>query len=386
MASDIETLARRANFDIKGARNEGYSDEEIMSHLRGQVAEKTGIEQLASMVRAATPSREELGAFTPSNVKGALSDIAGTSGRPGRTPLTGDKGTKTPLGVVLKPEGAAETAASMGVQIPAVYAAGRMGGAAVPIAARTGAAISRILASSGIGAASDEDPSAGAARGAVSGAIGEVVPAAAKIAPWALSKYRAVRGIVQNLQRLGEGKGAEQSAQLTQLGAPKVTGGGSYFDTNTGRSVEIPVKVGDVQFKSTRTGLPTPPVKPMLQGEAVNVLYHEHARDIPQPSALRAFLDRWGPVGRAASDVSAGQVTERMARPDQPREEERQESEPEPMSGQQVWKATKFGKGMQDPNFDQFRADMQSKGVADQDIVAMWHQLRYGGPTNARVK
>jgi hypothetical protein len=79
---------------------------------------------------------------------GALADTFGVSGRPGAAPLTGTPGTKTPLGVILKPEGALEHAASMAVQAPLVAAGGALAGAA-----RVAPAVGRIAASGAFGGA-----------------------------------------------------------------------------------------------------------------------------------------------------------------------------------------------------------------------------------------
>ena len=68
--------------------------------------------------------------------------------RPGAVPLTGTPETKTPLGVLLKPEGAAEHLAQAAVMAPGLAAAGGAGAAlGVP------AAVGRVAAAGGLGAA-----------------------------------------------------------------------------------------------------------------------------------------------------------------------------------------------------------------------------------------
>src|SRR5439155_17572721 len=58
------------------------------------------------------------------NLPGALKETFGAGTRPGAVPLTGTPEAKTPLGVVLKPEGALERATSAAVQAPLTAAAG----------------------------------------------------------------------------------------------------------------------------------------------------------------------------------------------------------------------------------------------------------------------
>ncbi len=79
---------------------------------------------------------------------GAVKDVLGVSGRPGAVPLTGAPGTKTPLGVVLKPEGALERLTQAAVTTPAILAGGEaLGVLGAP------AALGRIAASGLIGGA-----------------------------------------------------------------------------------------------------------------------------------------------------------------------------------------------------------------------------------------
>lgn len=59
-------------------------------------------------------------------LKGAILDTFGMTNRPGAVPLTGDKATKTPLGVVLKPDNIAELAVREMVMAP-LMALGPMG-------------------------------------------------------------------------------------------------------------------------------------------------------------------------------------------------------------------------------------------------------------------
>src|SRR5439155_19161849 len=116
---------------------------------------------------------------------GAVADTLGLSGRPGAVPLTGAPGTKTPLGVVLKPEGVAEHLTSLAVQAPLVAAGGGLA-----TAARVPAALGRIAASGGLGAvegaAAGIGAGTGAALGTAGGALGEiggkVLPKAVKAA------------------------------------------------------------------------------------------------------------------------------------------------------------------------------------------------------------
>src|SRR3990167_4047615 len=81
-------------------------------------------------------------------LSGALKETFGMGERPGAVPLTGPPETKTPLGVLLKPEGAAEHLAQAAVMAPGLAAAGGAGAAlGVP------AAVGRVAAAGGLGAA-----------------------------------------------------------------------------------------------------------------------------------------------------------------------------------------------------------------------------------------
>ena len=92
---------------------------------------------------AAQPAKPETKPDDRSVLGGAVADTLGISGRPGAVPLTGTPGTKTPLGVVLKPEGVPEHLASMAVQAPLVAAGGGLA-----TAAKVPAALGRIAAGS----------------------------------------------------------------------------------------------------------------------------------------------------------------------------------------------------------------------------------------------
>lgn len=92
---------------------------------------------------------------------GALLDTLGLSGREGAVPLTGAPGTKTPLGVVLKPEGLVENLTSAAVTATPIAKAGVLGGKALTAAPKLGAALGRVAAGTGIAAGKDIAKSGG---------------------------------------------------------------------------------------------------------------------------------------------------------------------------------------------------------------------------------
>src|SRR3989442_16024722 len=69
---------------------------------------------------AAQPAKPDTKPDDRSVLGGAVADTLGISGRPGAVPLAGAPGSKTPLGVVPKPEGGAEQLTSMAVRSPPV--------------------------------------------------------------------------------------------------------------------------------------------------------------------------------------------------------------------------------------------------------------------------
>src|SRR5262249_38266189 len=158
-----EHLSKGRKFDLESARKEGYSDKEIADHL-------------ASLGGSAAPKDTTDGR---SILGGALADTFYASKRPGAVPLTGAPGTKTPLGVVLKPETPLEYATSAAVTAAPVAKAGMLAARLAqiarygPIVQAAAGAGGRILASAGLGAAGGAvDPESTAARGAATGAAG----------------------------------------------------------------------------------------------------------------------------------------------------------------------------------------------------------------------
>ena len=155
---------------------------------------------------AAQPAQPAAKPDDRSILGGAVADTLGLSERPGAVPLTGTPGTKTPLGVVLKPEGVAEHLTSMAVQAPLVAAGGGLA-----TAARVPAALGRIAASGALGgaegAATGVGAGPGAALGTVSGALGE---AGGKVLP------KAVRAAAK---KLGVGEAKVEQAPSTLLDA-----------------------------------------------------------------------------------------------------------------------------------------------------------------------
>lgn len=119
---------------------------------------------------ALPPERKQIGESRGEIVRGAIGDLVKSGDRPGAVPLTGAPGTKTPLGVVLKPEGALERGVSMAVTAPAMYAIpggalGRVAGAAL-MGGGTAAASGQPLGEAGWQAALD-----GAVAGLTEGAM-----------------------------------------------------------------------------------------------------------------------------------------------------------------------------------------------------------------------
>ena len=140
---------------------------------------------------AAQPAKPETKPDDRSVLGGAVADTLGISGRPGAVPLTGAPGTKTPLGVVLKPEGALEHLTSLAVQAPLLAAGGELAAAA-----RVPAVLGKIATGSGIGAAegavTDMGAGTGAVLGGVSTALGE---AAGKVLPKAVKAAAKKLGV-----------------------------------------------------------------------------------------------------------------------------------------------------------------------------------------------
>lgn len=87
--------------------------------------------------------------------KGAVLDTLGLSGRQGAVSLMGNEQTKTPLGVVLNPQGPLETATSMAVTAAPIAKAGTLAAKALPAIPKIAAAGGRMLAGTGLAAAKE---------------------------------------------------------------------------------------------------------------------------------------------------------------------------------------------------------------------------------------
>lgn len=124
---------------------------------------------------------------------GAVLDTLGLTDRPGAVPLTGRPGVKTPLGVVLNPEGVAEHLTQAAVVTPAIALGGAGLGAlaesipAIANVARFAPAAGRIATSGAVGggeaAAQGRDVTMGTMLDAVVAGLSEGAAAALRFAP-----------------------------------------------------------------------------------------------------------------------------------------------------------------------------------------------------------
>ncbi len=118
-------------------------DRDLSTPSKGLAAIDRDLQTAKTTTAPAKPPDDQHGVAV-----GAVLDTLGLTNRPGAVPLTGAPGTKTPLGVVLNPEGVLERATSLAVTVPATYAGG-----ALVHAARVPAALGRIATSGILGGA-----------------------------------------------------------------------------------------------------------------------------------------------------------------------------------------------------------------------------------------
>jgi hypothetical protein len=168
----------------------------------------------------------------------------------------------------------------------AIPGAGKLGAMLRP-GSKLVPALARIAASGAAGALDPRDPSLGFLKGAGLTAGVEAIPAIAGNIP-------AGKKLANLLRRATSEDPAAQGPALHQAASFRETGGGSVFDTATGKSIERPIErqpitfhrqSGDVSVKPPTGGVSTP--------GAPDVILQEALKRAPKPSkqGARTFSD-----------------------------------------------------------------------------------------------
>jgi len=204
-------------------------------------------------------------------LSGALKETFGMGERPGAVPLTGTPETKTPLGVLLKPEGVAEHLAQAAVTTPLIAAAG--GGAA---ALGSPAVLGRIAALAGIGGASSV-----AHKGSLSSLDALLHGVAAGSA-------EALLGLIPHLgtaKRLGNIRTLAELAEKM-----RVTKAGLKYATE---SIQLAFDAVKARLKTAKINIPSLSGKPMVAQDAIDRLKGREGHNYQQTlKEIASELDR----------------------------------------------------------------------------------------------